>query len=112
MLEESFEEAPMEPMNSGPLELRRVAPQELIVRDLSYPLDDSRCILAHLTETEDDLVEVVWLQGISLPSVYLSAGEVLDDIRRHRNADQRSRRPDEIPHLPPFNTRGHRPRVA
>lgn len=102
----------MKPMSSGPLELRRVAPHELIVRDLSYPLDDSRCILAHLTETEDDLVEVVWLQGISLPSVYLSAGEVLDDLLRHRDAGQRSRRPDEIPHFPPFTTSANRPRVA
>lgn len=98
----------MEPVSSGAWELRRVSPHELVVYDLSYPLDDSRCVVACLTETEDDLVEVVWLRGTNLPSVYLSATDVLEDLVRHREAGLRSRRPEEIPHRPPFSEWAHR----
>ncbi len=102
----------MEPANSGSLELRRVADHELVVYDLTYPLDDSRCVVAHLSESEDDLVEVLWVRGTNLPTVYLSAAEVLEDLVRHRDAGQRSRRPAEIPHFPPFSERAQRPQVA
>jgi hypothetical protein len=112
MLKESFEEALMESGNSGALELRRVAPHELVLYDLSYPLDDSRCVVAHLSETEEDLIEVVWVRGTNLPSVYLAASEVIEDLVRHREAGERSRRPEEIPHLPPFSERSHRPQAV
>lgn len=102
----------MEPLPSGAVKLRRTASHELIVYDTAYPVDDSRSIVARLTETEEDLVEVVWLQEMSLPSVYREAAEVLEDLARHRESGRRSRRPDEIPHLPPFHERTHRPQVA
>ncbi|MCW3493617.1 hypothetical protein [Microbacterium sp. SSM24] len=102
----------MESTNAAALELRRVASHEWVVYDLQYPMDDSRCLVACLSETEDDLVEVVWLQGTTLPVLYRSPTEVLEDLVRHRNAGLRLRRPDEIPHRPPFSERGHRPRVA
>lgn len=102
----------MEPQKSGAVELRRIASDALVLYDTSYPADDPRGIVARLTETEDDLVEVVWLQASSLPSLYLEASEVLADVARYRGGGRRSRHPDEIPHLPPFSSRTHPPRVA
>ncbi|GAB2843112.1 hypothetical protein GCM10027024_17650 [Microbacterium insulae] len=99
------EEAPMEPTHRGELKLRRISPSESLIHDLDYPLDDSRSVIARIFDTDDDLIEVVWLRGISLPSQYLCVDDVLDDFRRHREAGLRSRRPEEIPHLPPFSGR-------
>jgi hypothetical protein len=112
MLRRSLEEAQMEPADRGALELRRVAPHEVILYDLTYALDDSRSVVARITETEDDLVEVAWERHTNLPSVYLSATDVVEDLVRHHNAGQRSRRPEEIPHLPPFSDRAHRPQAV
>lgn len=97
----------MEPTHRGELQLRRVSSHESLMHDMSYPLDDSRSVVARLIETDDDLVEVVWMRGINLPSQYLCANDALDDFIRHREAGLRSRRPEEIPHLPPFTGRPH-----
>ena len=102
----------MEANNFGELELRRISPRELVVHDLSFPLDDSRSVVARIRATDDDVVEVEWQRGTSLPSVYLSPEDVLDDLIRHRDAGARSRRPEEIPHLPPFSRRANRPQVV
>lgn len=108
MLSLSLEEAWMEHSDSTALELRRVAPHEWIVYDTSYPLDDSRSIVACVTETEEDVVEVVWLQRTPLPTLYLCATDVLEDVMRHRAVGRRSTRPEEIPHLPPLTQRAQR----
>lgn len=100
----------MESMNT--LELRRVSPREWIVQDLDYPIDDSRSVVACITETDDDLVDVVWLTQTALPTLYLCAADVLEDLVRHRSAGTRSRRPAEIPHLPPLSVRHQRPQVV
>lgn len=102
----------MEPVTTTALELRRVAPHEWVVQDLSFPIDDSRSLVAAITETEDDFVEVLWLVPTALPTLYLSATEVLEDLVRYRNAGRRSRRPAEIPHLPPLSVRAQRPQVV
>lgn len=94
------------------LELRRVSSREWIVQDLGYPIDDSRSVVACITETEEDLVEVVWLTPTALPTLYLCAADVLEDIVRHRTAGTGSRRPAEIPHLPPLSVRSQRPQVV
>ncbi|MFE7846577.1 hypothetical protein ACFUTX_15435 [Microbacterium sp. NPDC057407] len=99
-------------MTVNTLELRKIAPLEWIIQDLTYPIDDSRNVVAHITETEDDLVEVVWLQNLALPTLYLFATDVLEDVVRHRTAGGRSRRPSEIPHLPPLSARRERPQVV
>jgi hypothetical protein len=112
MLRGSLEEALMEPKNCGALEVRRVSSRELIVHDLSYPLDDSRSVVARVRETDDDIVEVEWVRDTNLPFVYLCAEDVLDDLIRHREAGARSRRPEEIPHLPPISRRAPRPQAV
>ncbi|MDY0908855.1 hypothetical protein [Microbacterium sp. CFBP9034] len=99
-------------MEMYPLELRRVADHEWIVYDGAYPLDDSRSVVACLTDTEDDLVDVVWLQPTPLPTVYLCAADVLEDVARHRGRARNHGRPDEIPHFPPLTTRPAQPRQA
>lgn len=102
----------MEPHDPTSLELRRVSPHEWIVQDLSYPIDDSRSVVACVTETDDDFVEVVWVSPMALPTLYLCAADVLEDVVRHRSAGRRSVRPEEIPHLPPLTYRAQRPQVV
>src|SRR5918994_7080054 len=81
-------------------ELRRVGDRDWVIYDRRVPRDDGRCVVAHIFETEDDVVEVVWLDGRALPTLYISAPAVLDDliysVQRHGGT-----RPIEIPAFRP-----------
>lgn len=89
----------MEPADM--LELRKVGEREWVIYDRAFPLDDSRSVIACVTETTEDLAEVVWLQPSALPTLYLSPAEVLEDLMRSRSAHSRRAAPHTIPALPP-----------
>lgn len=84
-------------------ELVRLDDDHWLVCDLRYPQDDARCMIACVTESEDG-VDVFWTaRDIPLPTRYLEAADVIDDLIRWSRARPPHSRPIEIAHAPPFS---------
>jgi hypothetical protein len=82
------------------LELRKVAEQEWVIHDYSFPANDARSLAACIHAQAEGDVEVLWLRPTPLPTRYADAPAVLTDLRRHLAGEQRGR-PIPIPHFPP-----------
>jgi hypothetical protein len=80
---------------------RRVSGREWVIYDLRVPPNDARCVVACVWRTDDDDVEVVWLDGRSLPTRYASVEAVMDDVTASAQRTAGGTRPIQIPSLPP-----------
>lgn len=103
MLSET-EEAPAD-LRSEPYGLRYVGPGEWVVYDRRIPGDDARCVIAHVSETDGQYVEVLWLAASSRPTRYVSAAAVVADLRVPASGRPGGTRPIEIPHFAPLPER-------
>lgn len=91
----------MFPMPDPRFELKKIADAEWLILDRRYGPGDARRTVAHLYQVDAHEVEAVWIRDLPLASFYMSAADVLEDVRRFHDRS-RSRRPLRIPHLPPL----------
>ena len=82
-------------------DVRRVSDREWVIYDLRFDRNDARCVVACIWHSEDDTVEVVWLDGRALPTRYASVDAVMDDLMMAAQRVAGGTRPIEIPHFPP-----------
>jgi hypothetical protein len=82
-------------------DMRRVSDREWVIYDLRVAPNDARCVVACVWLTDDDDVEVVWLDGRALPTRYASVDAVMDDVTASAQRTAGGTRPIEIPSLPP-----------
>lgn len=82
-------------------ELRKVAEYEWLILDHRYEADDVRQPVGCVYQVDENEVEVVWMREIAAATRYMSANEVIEDVR-HLHDRSRSTRPIPIPHLPPL----------
>lgn len=83
-------------------ELRSVSETEWSIVDHKYQDDDARGIVARVYEVGTVEVDVVWMRDLPMASTYMSAEDVLVDLRRFYAVPDRSTTPVIIPHLPPI----------
>lgn len=91
----------MSAMPDPRFELTRITDTEWLILDHRYRKNDARHTVACIYELDGVEVEVVWLRDLPLATSYMSAVDVLDEVRRF-HAPRRARRPITIPHLPPL----------
>lgn len=84
-------------------DLQRVDESTWIIRDSGIPSSDARSVVACVSETAFDGVDVVWLHPVGLPTRYRTADSVLRDLIRHGRRSAGTTRPIPIPHLPPVH---------
>ncbi len=82
-------------------ELSRVAAAEWLIRDTRRAIDDPRHVVARIREHDDLGVEVIWPHRSPRDRGWATPFDVLDDLARECGID-RSTKPIEIPHRPPF----------
>lgn len=82
-------------------DLRRVSDREWVIYDRRFALDDARCVVACVWHTDDDDVEVVWLDGRAMATKYASVDSVMADLTTAAQRVAGGTRPIEIPHFPP-----------
>ena len=61
-------------------DVRRVSDREWVIYDLRFDLNDARCVVACIRYSDDDDVEVVWLDGRAMPTRYASVDAVMADL--------------------------------
>ncbi|GAA1968906.1 hypothetical protein [Microbacterium deminutum] len=91
----------MNKRNAASLELARTVTGWWFICDRDYRRDDARFVVAWMHEVDIDDVEVMWTGAVPLPTRYVSADTVLDDLI-HFCAGSGSERPIPIPHFPPL----------
>ena len=84
-----------------PYELRRVSDREWLIYDVRFPMNDARCLVACIWQSDEDEAEVVWIDGRSRPTTYVSPEAVMEDLTLAAVGGSGGTRPIEIPHLPP-----------
>ena len=82
-------------------DVRRVSDREWVIYDLRVPSNDARCVVACVWLTEEDDVEVVWLDDRPLPRRYASISAVMYDVTACARRSAGGTRPIEIPSLRP-----------
>ena len=84
-------------------DLQRVDESTWIIRDAGISASDARSVVACVTETPFDEVDVLWLRPLGLPTHYRSAQAVVSDLTRHGRRSSGTTRPVPIPHFPPVH---------
>ncbi|MET0734257.1 MAG: hypothetical protein ABWY55_01230 [Microbacterium sp.] len=89
--------------DKAPYTLVRVDQIDWVVQDRRFRLDDARHVVASAHATEDDAIDVVWIQPIPLPTRYARIDDLLDDLGRWWSMQSgRTTRPIPVPHVPPL----------
>jgi len=82
-------------------DLQRVDQSTWIIRDTGVSASDARSVVACITDTPLEGVDVLWLHPLGLPTHYATASAVMSDLIRHARRSSGTTRPVPIPHLPP-----------
>lgn len=82
-------------------DVRRVSDREWVIYDLRFDVNDARCVVACIRYSDDDDVEVVWLDSRAMPTRYASVDAVMADLTIAAQRVAGGTRPIEIPHFPP-----------
>jgi hypothetical protein len=72
-----------------------------LIRDLRYPPDDTRHLVARVDEESPEEMVVTWYRDHPLPFRYVSIQAVMDDLACIESRTSRAARPQHIPHHPP-----------
>lgn len=91
-------------MSDPRFELRKATDSEWLVLDHKYMADDSRQTVACVYQVDAVEADVVWMRDLPLANCYMSADDVLADVRRFYATPDRTTSPIAIPHRPPFAT--------
>lgn len=96
----------MSAMPDPRFELRKVTETEWLILDHRYEAHDARQTVACIYQVDTVEVDVLWFRNLPLASSYMSAEEVLWDLRRFHNPPSRATAPIAIPHVPPLAMSG------
>lgn len=86
--------------------LRRTSPRDWVIHDRSRRLEDPGRVVARISETNGDYVDVDWAGDVALLEHYFTAEYALDDLVWWARTAHRERRPVPIAHFPPPHIRG------
>lgn len=92
------------PMPDARFELRKVTDTEWLILDHKYAAHDARQTVACIYQVDTVEVDVIWMRDLPLASCYMSADDVLRDLRRFHATPDRTTAPITIPHEPPLAT--------
>jgi len=95
-----------EGLTRPPFALVRLSAEDWLIHDTRYDDDDFRRTVGAAHRGADDIVEVVWVQRIPLPTLYATTDDTIAELNRWwRIHDSAPSKPTPIPHLPPLRGR-------
>lgn len=84
-------------------ELKKISDSDWLILDHRYGPNDARRTIACVYQMEPQLVEAVWLRDLPLPTSYMEAADVLEDVQSFYLRED-ARRPMTVAHRPPLTT--------